>query len=112
MSTYRPDRWVVLKIESKQHGVIHKVLGSWYGGFAKGDEWRMNSGIARVTQDGLVFEFHGSSGSIYECHTDCYGMSSYTSRVLEQFQEEAQKQDGVSITVLPEATKFMEIHYE
>ena len=45
-----PDRWVVLKILSVSDGTFYKVLGSWYGGYANGNFWRLNSGIQRVVK--------------------------------------------------------------
>ena len=42
MSDYTPDRWVIVEINSPEHGKIRKVLGSWYGGYLGSDSWRMN----------------------------------------------------------------------
>ena len=83
---YYPDKWVVIKfnIDGK---LIFKVLGSWYGGFTSGDSWRLNSGITEITSDDTNWVFHGHSGSTYVCNKECYGMSSYTSRIYEHMKE-------------------------
>jgi len=45
MSDYYPDRWVVVKIGEEN---LYKVFACWYGGYARGDSWKLNSGITRV----------------------------------------------------------------
>ena len=88
MSSYTPDRWVMLQITSEKLGTIHKIFAGWYGGFAGSDEWRMNSGVidARLV-DGL-YEFEGQSGSTYFCHANNNGMSSYMYSVLTKWREQ------------------------
>lgn len=88
MSTYRPDTWVVLEISMKTdpNTKICKVFGGWYGGFAEGDSWRLNSGITKVEKgEGFTWNFHGNSGSVYEVHQDLYGMSSYQRQQLDSW---------------------------
>ena len=111
MSNYYPDKWVVVKI-----GNIYKVFASWYGGFADGDSWKLNSGITKAT---LIdnhyeipnYEFEGSSGSVYCCATSVYGTNSYGFSVLFNMIETAAKH-GFTIEILPEDTKWEEITYE
>ena len=64
MREYNPDKWVMLKFNHNGED-IYKVLASWYGGFTTGDSWKLNSGVTKVEQDGNLFLFHGSSGSVY-----------------------------------------------
>jgi hypothetical protein len=104
MSEYQPDKFVVLKITFDK-GVIYKVFGSWYGGFAGRDSWKMNSGIKYVVKYEQLFDFYGYSGSCYTCHRSRYGVSGYSGSVLTQLIENAAKQ-GVAIEVLPEDYPF------
>jgi hypothetical protein len=91
MSNYTPDRWVIVEINSTEHGKIRKVLGSWYGGFAGSDSWRMNSGIQEVIDRGQYYDIVGYSGSIYKCYKGSEGMSSYTSRVYEDYKKQLEE---------------------
>ena len=82
MSDYTPDKWAIVRITSKDHPPIDKVVGSWYGNFTGGDSWRMNSGIEKVVDTENVYEVHGYSGSVYYCKKGCEGMSAYTEMVM------------------------------
>jgi len=110
MSEYNPDVWVVLKITTPEH-TTYKVLAGWYGGFATGDSWKLNSGITKVTEDGDFFCFDGWSGSTYRCHKSAYRMSGMTSSVLASFQKDIENEYGITIEVMPEDTKWMELDY-
>jgi hypothetical protein len=92
MKTYTPDTWVVLEFNSPQlDKPMQKVFAGWYGGFARGDNWKLNSGIAAATKDTFgVYEFTGNSGSIYRCHANNYHMSGLQHSVLEHWQKSAE----------------------
>jgi hypothetical protein len=111
MSDYRPDKWVVVKISSDKYPSIHKVFACWYGGWAGSDSWKLNSGITKATFEGNVYSFEGSSGSVYECHKDCYGMNMYGSGVLSNMISNSAN-NGITIEVLDEETNWLEINYE
>jgi hypothetical protein len=99
MSEYTPHRWVIVEIDSKEHGKIRKVLGSWYGGYAGSDSWRMSSGVTEVIEHDNHYEVHNHSGSIYTCYKGSEGMSGYTDSVLADYKN---KLDGVgTIEVVP-----------
>jgi hypothetical protein len=115
MSEYRPDKWVVVKITGPEYPPIHKVFACWYGGWAGSDSWKLNSGITqvntRINKDRKIYSFEGSSGSVYECHEDCYGYNMYGGSVLNGMIEKAEK-NGITIEILPEETNWLEINYE
>ena len=111
MSDYRPDKWVVVKITSKEYPQIHKVFACWYGGWAGSDSWKLNSGITKATLEGNVYSFEGSSGSVYECHKDCYGTNGYGHGVLNNMIDRVEKIGG-TVEVLPQETNWLEINYE
>ena len=69
---YTPHAWCLVK-----HGDDMRVLGSWRGGYADGDSWRLNSGIVGVDDNGDDWVFHGNSGSAYRCRKGAYGYSPY-----------------------------------
>jgi hypothetical protein len=113
MSDYTPDRWVVVKIDGyKDHPApLYKVFACWYGGYAGSDSWKLNSGITKATLEGDVYSFEGSSGSVYDCHKDCYGTNMYGMSVLSNMIDKA-KDNGLNIEIMPEDTKWLELNYE
>ena len=110
MRTYNPDKWVLLKFNHKGK-VFYKVLASWYGGYARGDSWKLNSGCTKIEEDENLYFFHGHSGSVYQCHKKTYGMSAYTMGILNSFFEQVKDMDGVTLELLPDSTNFMELDY-
>jgi hypothetical protein len=113
MTTYNPDKWVMLKFTNKGK-VIYKVLASWYGGYAKGDSWKLNSGCTGIEEDGQLYRFSGSSGSVYQVHKATYGMSGYTMGVFASFKKQIEDLNDPEVTMelMPDTTNFMELHYE
>jgi hypothetical protein len=57
-----------------------------------------------------VYDFHGYSGSVYQCHKDAYGTNGYGRGVLHNFIDQG-KERGIIIEVLPEDTNFLELNY-
>lgn len=108
---YTPDRWTVLKIESKneEDQSHYRLFGCWIGGYAGSDSWRMNSGITSVEESDDLYLFKGSSGSIYRCHKNAYGLTSYGASVLHNLIEDSKGE--ISILQMPEDTDFMRISY-
>jgi hypothetical protein len=80
--TYYPDRWLILKMPE-----CYKVFAVWCGGYLTGDSWKLNSGITKVEEFDEYYLFHGHSGSIYNCHKNGYGSSSYGYSVIMGFGE-------------------------
>jgi hypothetical protein len=111
MSNYIPDKWVIIKISGLGFADIYKIFACWYGGWAGSDSWKLNSGISSVTQEGNVYSFAGSSGSIYECHEDSYGTNFYGSSVLDNMIKTA-SEHGINIEILDENVDPMTLTYE
>ncbi len=100
MSNYYPDKWVILKITTPTD-VLYKCLCGWYGGFAKGDSWRLNSGIDHVIDVGDSYQIYGYSGSMYDCMKSGQGLSSYTENMYNSFVQHVKElSDGHSIEIL------------
>lgn len=83
---YTPDKWVIVKIDLEKES-FYKVLGGWSGGYLEGQSWRMNSGIAKISQEGDYLLIHGYSGSIYKCHKNAYGTNMIMAGVLSQMEQ-------------------------
>jgi len=96
---YTPDTWVLLKLSSKEHGDVYKILAGWYGGYLSGDSWKLNSGIKKVVDKEKYWKVMGFSGSEYQCYKNSEKLSGYTSEVLGRFKKQAA---GIAeITVVP-----------
>jgi len=87
MRIYQPDLWSIIKITT-ENGSHFRIFASWYGGFANGDSWKINSGITKIVDKDTYYEFHGHSSSVYECGKDSYGISTYGSSVLQSWAKE------------------------
>ncbi len=102
MSTYHPDKWIIVKISSHMGETHHRVFACWYGGYTGGDSWKLNSGIVSVKREGEFIKFIGDSGSAYICHVDEYGTSGYGQGVLDAMIKSQNEVYDVQITPLSE----------
>jgi len=105
---YYPDRWTIVKIESKE-SMHYRVFASWKGGYLDGDSWQLNSGIVKVDLINDQYHFHGESGSIYICHKELYGTTAYGESILQQLIKEAK---DMTINRLPDASTVLSIEYK
>jgi hypothetical protein len=106
MSDYTPDKWTVVKITTDKEP-LYKVFACWYGGYLGSDSWQFNSGIVKVELVDNYYEFHGTSGSVYRCHKNCYGTNGYGGSVLANFIDKAE----YKIEIMPENTNWKELNY-
>ena len=101
MSTYTPDRWVVLEFDApNMETPLRKVFAGWYGGFAGSDSWKLNSGITKVRREGEAWEFDGYSGSTYCCYPSAYGMGGYMSGIYQNWVRQAEQRGDTTIRIL------------
>ncbi len=100
MSIKHPDRWVLLKFVSKKHGTLKKILSSWYGGYLGSDSWNLSSPIINSNEKDTYYELKTES-SLYICHKNSYGMSSYTGSVYETMLDFA-KSENVNLSIIKE----------
>lgn len=110
MSTYNPNRWLVVSIthDTKTH---YRVFGVWGGGYLHGDSWKLNSGITKATLIDDAYHFDGSSGSVYICRKNSYGSSGYGFGVLDNMIKQA-TENGTLIQILEEDTDWAALNYE
>lgn len=109
MADYTPDRWIMLKITHNGQPT-YKVLAGWGGSYLYGQSWKLNSGCTKAEVDGDCFLFSGYSGSVYRCHKNGYGTTSYTAQILNKFLADAEEAEA-QIEIMPEDTNWMEIDY-
>ena len=95
---YTPDAWVVVSINHNGEA-IRKVLAGWYGGYARGDSWKLNSGIEKTVETDEYYDFHGYSGSVYRCYKNCERMTGLMSMIYSSIEGDA-SEGGVSIEVV------------
>lgn len=94
MSEYSPDLWTVVSLIDADGERTDKIFGSWYGGWARSDSWKLSSGITKVVELENQYEVHNVSGSIYRCYKGNEGMSSYANSVLNSFIKQANESNG------------------
>ena len=113
MSLYTPNTWVMLKFTNTSNGVaVYKILAGWSGSYLYGASWKLNSGVTKVERDGDFYLFSGSSGSVYKCHKNSYGLSAYTSGILESFYGQLVSVSDTKLECMDEdSTDFMSIDY-
>lgn len=98
---YRPDNWVIIKINDYDT-YYYKVLAGWSGGYAYGDSWRMNSGIKVFEETEDYYLFQGFSGAVYECHKEGYGLRMNNSGVWNELK----KNYGSIVELMPKDTDW------
>jgi hypothetical protein len=102
MSKYTPDTWIVIKFTSPTN-ITYKVFGGWYGGYAKGDSWQLNSGIESIKIKENSYEFIGYSGSIYECYKNSENrLTMYHDGIIASIRKSvAEAGDAYSMEIIP-----------
>lgn len=106
MNSYVPDNWVVLSFNTPSPH--YRILAGWSGGYTTGDSWRMNSGITRVEEDDTYCLFHGSTGSVYRCHKEAYGLRRNNAYIWAQLQEKY----GDKVSMLYEDTNWLTMDWK
>ena len=99
MSIYTPDRWQVVLLKSKNDS-IKKVFAGWYGGYANGDSWKLSSGIIGTKEFEDRYEFLNYSGSLYICYKVSQGMSGYMGSIMNNWNEQSEKDPSVTIRLV------------
>lgn len=94
---YAPDRWQIVRIKGSE-GEAYKVLGSWYGGYAGSDSWRLSSGITKITESDMCYTVLNESGSMYTLYKGSQGMSGYTHSIYQSLK--SQETETLTINVI------------
>ena len=99
MSTYTPDSWVIVKIQSEKYGTIHKVLAGWAGSYLYGASWKLSSGIVTFEDKGEHYESLQDSGSTYILYKSSERMSAIMASTFASIEEQL-KGNGGTIEVI------------
>lgn len=99
MSTYTPDKWIVVEVNHNGNK-IQKVFANWFGGYLDGDSWKLSSGITETVEFDDRFEYTNISGSLYICYKGNEGTSGYGANVLAKFQQDISKMENTSIEII------------
>lgn len=119
MNTYHPDSWKIVMIESEEYGRIYKVLASWYGGFARGDSWKLSSGIEGVQitegehselrgRNSKIYTMPQSSGSVYVLYEGNEHISGIMSGVFSSFANRAEGSEASFSIKMIEVEELLE----
>ena len=111
MREYMPDRWCVIRIPGPKE-TVYKVFASWSGSYTGGDSWKLNSGITQARLVEGVWEFEGSSGSVYRCRQGSYGANAYGAGVLDDMIRRTHEGTGIDIEILDEHTNWAGLDYD
>ena len=111
MSEYTPDRWCVIRIPGERE-IVYKVFASWSGSYTGGDSWKLNSGITQAVLVEGVWEFEGTSGSVYRCGQGSYGANAYGAGVLDDMIRRTHEGTGIDIEILDENTDWASLDYD
>lgn len=106
MSTYTPDRWQIVLVQTDNTS-IKKVFAGWYGGYASGDSWKLSSGIIGTKEFEDRYEFLNYSGSLYTCYKTNQGMSSYMVNIMRGWYEECKQHTNTSIRLVDLETEIV-----
>ena len=94
MSTYTPDSWVIVKIQSEKYGTLYKVLAGWSGSYLYGASWKLSSGIVTFEDKGEHYESLQDSGSTYILHKSSERMSAIMASTFASFKEQLKGNNG------------------
>lgn len=99
MSVKCPDKWLVIRMETAEHGRVDKVLGTWNGSYLGSSSWQLSSGNREITEYEDRYEITQSSGSLYVLNKQCRGIRHDWEHLLGEFKEGAEKL-GASFEIL------------
>ena len=94
MSTYTPNSWVIVKIQSEKYGTLYKVLAGWSGSYIYGASWKLSSGIVTFEDKGEHYESLQDSGSTYVLYKSSERMSAIMASAFASFAEQLKWNDG------------------
>lgn len=99
MSTYWPDTWKILSLNTSSGDTIYKIFAGWYGGFSQGDSWKLSSAMFDLKDEGDFYSSLQESGSTYNLHKNAEKLSSYQMSILSMWEDQLQ-QNGAEIKIV------------
>ena len=77
---YNVFNWVLVEV-SYEDKTYYKLIAQVGVGL---NDWRINSGIVKITSDEFYFYVHGTTGSVYQCLKESQHLSNCTRAVLDR----------------------------
>lgn len=109
MTTYTPHLWAILKITGPESPEpLYKVFATWRGGYLDSPAWKLNSGNVSVEDRVVAYSVLGYSGSNYLCYKGCYGMSAYSSGVLNNIIDNHNSEGLIKLLSEEESLEYLE----
>lgn len=110
MSTYTPDKWKLIKINSDTPH--YRIFGTWGGSYLHGQSWKLSSGCEDgFYQDGDYWVLPQTSGSIYRIHKDMEGIVGGWFGILDQYQKQIAASGYGSLDII-ENPNFSELRFK
>jgi hypothetical protein len=85
---------VLVRLESKEFGVVDKILASFYGGYTQGNSWKLSSGIISVEYADGVYTIPQTSGSTYICYENSERLAGMAKGVYNDFLRQLEGTDS------------------
>jgi len=98
MSTYTPDKWIIVEVTHKDEKT-KKVFANWYGGYTGSDSWKLSSGITETIEFEDRYEYTNYSGSLYICYKGREGTTGYGASVLSTLEKDLKELGGNTTTL-------------
>lgn len=90
--TIEPQFWVILEFNSKEYGLIHKILCDFSEtkGSMDSTNWKLSSGMVDLKEDtqGKFFTSLQHSGKVYKLHKNRNKFSDLTYDLFYNFQKD------------------------
>ena len=93
--TYNPDHWIIIRIDSKEHSSVYKVLATWTGSYLWGSSWKISSGVEGIEDKNDHWRLPQSSGSVYNLKKGNETIDSLASSILHRYQRDAEESNGL-----------------
>lgn len=90
---YKPDSWVILKIE-EENNLHYRVLAGFPEKTTSRDDWRISREIVGITDNEYFYYIECGTGSIYECNKNVCELKYENYNILEALK---QQKDYVSL---------------
>lgn len=105
MTTYHPDLWKIVKLTpvDNTNKTYFRIFATWAGGFARGDSWKLSSGITEIEYQEPCWIVKNHSGSVYHLHKNGEGFTGYSSSVLDQYTKDSAEHVKLEVVDIEEA---------
>lgn len=108
MINYAPHTYQFIRVSSPHDKeIITKLFAVWTGGYLDGAQWKLNSGVTKITKEDGMYFVHGYSGSVYAIPVEQPTMTSYGASVINNIDKQAKGQN-INIELISSEEAFKE----